>query len=101
MRRPSTIEGSTDDREVTMATVETAVEIRPFHAGDSGSEVGKTFDAASTRRAGPARSSSEVDRGGPFAAWEEPELFTSEIRAAFRSLRKRQASTSREHGGSR
>jgi pimeloyl-ACP methyl ester carboxylesterase len=30
----------------------------------------------------------EVDRGGHFAAWEEPELFTTEIRAAFRSLRK-------------
>ena len=29
----------------------------------------------------------EVDRGGHFAAWEEPELFTSELRAAFRSVR--------------
>src|SRR3954451_9391305 len=29
----------------------------------------------------------EVDRGGHFAAWEEPELFTSEVRAAFRPLR--------------
>jgi pimeloyl-ACP methyl ester carboxylesterase len=29
----------------------------------------------------------EVDRGGHFAAWEEPELFTRELRAAFRSLR--------------
>ena len=29
----------------------------------------------------------EVDRGGHFAAWEEPELFTEEVRAAFRSLR--------------
>jgi pimeloyl-ACP methyl ester carboxylesterase len=28
-----------------------------------------------------------VDRGGHFAAWEEPELFATEIRAAFRSLR--------------
>src|ERR671930_205140 len=30
MRRPSTIGGSTDDREVGMATVETGTEIRPF-----------------------------------------------------------------------
>ena len=30
---------------------------------------------------------SAVDRGGHFAAWEEPELFSSEVRAAFRSLR--------------
>jgi pimeloyl-ACP methyl ester carboxylesterase len=29
----------------------------------------------------------EVDRGGHFAAWEEPEVFATEIRAAFRSLR--------------
>ena len=29
----------------------------------------------------------EVDRGGHFAAWEEPELFAQEVRAAFRSLR--------------
>jgi pimeloyl-ACP methyl ester carboxylesterase len=29
----------------------------------------------------------EVDRGGHFAAWEEPELFATEIRAAFSSLR--------------
>ena len=29
----------------------------------------------------------EVDRGGHFAAWEEPELFSGEIRNAFRSLR--------------
>jgi pimeloyl-ACP methyl ester carboxylesterase len=29
----------------------------------------------------------EVDRGGHFAAWEEPELLSDEVRAAFRSLR--------------
>jgi pimeloyl-ACP methyl ester carboxylesterase len=29
----------------------------------------------------------EVDKGGHFAAWEQPQLFSGEIRAAFRSLR--------------
>jgi pimeloyl-ACP methyl ester carboxylesterase len=29
----------------------------------------------------------EVDKGGHFAAWEEPELFSTEMRAAFRPLR--------------
>ena len=29
----------------------------------------------------------EVDKGGHFAAWEEPDLFTTEVRAAFRALR--------------
>jgi len=29
----------------------------------------------------------EVDRGGHFAAWQEPQVFSKEVRAAFRSLR--------------
>jgi len=29
----------------------------------------------------------EADKGGHFAAWEQPQLFTEELRAAFRSLR--------------
>ncbi|PSH70250.1 multidrug MFS transporter [Phyllobacterium brassicacearum] len=29
----------------------------------------------------------KVDKGGHFAAWEEPELFSVEVRAAFKSLR--------------
>ena len=30
-----------------------------------------------------------LDRGGHFAAWEQPDLFAAEMRAAFRSLRQR------------
>ena len=30
----------------------------------------------------------EVDKGGHFAAWEQPELFSAELRAAFRPLRE-------------
>ena len=29
----------------------------------------------------------EADKGGHFAAWEEPELFSTELRAAFKPLR--------------
>jgi len=29
----------------------------------------------------------EAEKGGHFAAWEEPQLFSEEMRAAFRSLR--------------
>jgi len=29
----------------------------------------------------------EVDKGGHFAAWEQPQLFAEEMRAAFKSLR--------------
>lgn len=32
----------------------------------------------------------EVDKGGHFAAWEQPELFAAELRAAFKSLRAAQ-----------
>jgi hypothetical protein len=42
----------------------------------------------------------EVDKGGHFAAWEQPQLFSQEIRAAFRSLRSLQrgeARTDRTH----
>jgi pimeloyl-ACP methyl ester carboxylesterase len=28
-----------------------------------------------------------AEKGGHFAAWEEPELFSSEVREAFRSVR--------------
>jgi len=34
----------------------------------------------------------EAEKGGHFAAWEEPELFSTEIRAAFRTLRNGAAS---------
>src|SRR5687768_850843 len=34
-----------------------------------------------------------VDSGGHFAAWEEPELFSTEVRAAFRSLRSSQTAS--------
>jgi hypothetical protein len=33
----------------------------------------------------------EAERGGHFAAWEEPEIFSTEVRAAFRSLRDTEA----------
>ena len=30
----------------------------------------------------------KLPKGGHFAAWEQPELFTAEMRTAFRSLRR-------------
>ena len=29
-----------------------------------------------------------LDKGGHFAAWEQPQLFSEDVRAGFRSLRK-------------
>ncbi|MER6153714.1 hypothetical protein [Streptomyces hirsutus] len=29
----------------------------------------------------------KLDKGGHFAAWEQPDLFVKEVRAGFRSLR--------------
>ena len=40
----------------------------------------------------------EVEKGGHFAAWQQPELFAAELRAAFKSLRD---SASNESGRSR
>ncbi|WP_394846220.1 epoxide hydrolase 1 [Pendulispora brunnea] len=41
-----------------------------------------------TRRAYPTLTYfSKADKGGHFAAWEQPELFSAELRAAFKSLR--------------
>src|SRR5688500_7779985 len=37
----------------------------------------------------------EVDRGNHFAAWQEPDLFTTEVRAAFRLLRESTVPTQR------
>jgi pimeloyl-ACP methyl ester carboxylesterase len=37
----------------------------------------------------------EVDKGGHFAAWEQPQLFATEMRAAFRSQRQAIQSVSR------
>ena len=35
----------------------------------------------------PGKPHVRADRGNHFAAWQEPTLFTTEVRAAFRSLR--------------
>jgi len=39
----------------------------------------------------------EVDRGGHFAAWEQPQLFSEELRAAFRPLRNVGSTTAASH----
>jgi pimeloyl-ACP methyl ester carboxylesterase len=36
----------------------------------------------------------KLDRGGHFAAWEQPQLFATELRAAFKSLRQANATVS-------
>ena len=49
--------------------------------------------SSAPRGAGASRASAtssignEVDKGGHFAAWEQPQLFSEELRSAFRSLR--------------
>jgi pimeloyl-ACP methyl ester carboxylesterase len=43
--------------------------------------------AGSALGAIPSTRQAEVPTSGHFAAWEQPELFTAELRAAFRPLR--------------
>jgi len=52
------------ETEVDLATIESTTEIRPF----------------------------SVDEGNHFAAWQEPDIFTGELRAAFRPLREGRSS---------
>ena len=55
------------------------------------SRIGRNPEAQTRAELGGAYPSlmyfNEVDMGGHFAAWEEPELFSTELRAAFSSLR--------------
>ncbi len=51
------------------------------------------------RRAFPSLSYfNVVDQGGHFAAWEQPQLFAQELRAAFKPLRSPQLTASAEAG---
>jgi hypothetical protein len=43
--------------------------------------------ATTNRRLHAPAGLNRVDRGRHFAAWEGPDLFSAELRAAFRSLR--------------
>jgi pimeloyl-ACP methyl ester carboxylesterase len=43
----------------------------------------------------------EVDKGGHFAAWEYPELFSTELRAAFKPLRKPTGQAAAKTGSAR
>jgi hypothetical protein len=63
-----------------MATIESATEIRSFHV-----DVPEEEELADRRRIAATR--------WPEEAWEEPELFSEEIRAAFTSLRDRRRSS--------
>jgi hypothetical protein len=67
------------------STVEQAVEIRSFRV--------RLNALPQAPRSGAEQAYpnliyfNEVDEGNHFAAWQEPDLFTSELRAAFRPLR--------------
>lgn len=83
-----------------MATIESATEVRPFHVDVSEEELADLRRRIAATRwpeketvsdATQGRSLiyfDQVDEGNHFAAWQEPELFTRELRAAFRPLRE-------------
>jgi hypothetical protein len=52
---------------------------------EPGREAGVVSGPETERRSG--RKPISPNKGGHFAAWEEPEIFSSELREAFRSLR--------------
>ena len=75
-----------------MSITEATVAVREFEIGFDESELAEMRRRIEATR-WPARdtvdddSYNKVDGGGHLAAWEEPQLFTEELRAAFRSLR--------------
>ena len=70
-----------------------ATAVRPFRVEIPQAEVDELRRriAAPRRWAEPAYPKliyfNEVDQGGHFAPWQEPQMFSAEVRAAFRSLR--------------
>ena len=60
---------------------------RYFRELQAGSEEGIASNILADRLKRLVTYFHEVDQGGHFAAWEEPELFATEIRAAFSPLR--------------
>ena len=72
----------------TIAAAQRTTEIKVPVATTVFGEDGYLPPESWTRRAYPTLTYfHEVDKGGHFAAWEQPELFASEMRAAFRSVR--------------
>ena len=76
-----------------MSTTEATAAVSEFEIGFDESEITEM-----RRRIGATRWAeraypdnlihyNKLDRGGHFAAWEQPQLFTEELRTAFRSLR--------------
>jgi pimeloyl-ACP methyl ester carboxylesterase len=75
-------------RSVTSATAQKTAEISlPVAITVFPNEVYRTPQTWARRAFRNLVYFNEVDRGGHFAAWEEPELFSAELRAAFSSLR--------------
>jgi pimeloyl-ACP methyl ester carboxylesterase len=67
-------------------------DVRPFQVDFPEAELTelrRRLSAARAERAYPHNliHYNRLDRGGHFAAWEQPQLFSEEMRAAFRSLR--------------
>jgi len=79
------------------SSLEQVVDLRHQRSSSIGIGSWRTDPTAYRRRLYPQDSArsltnliyfNEVDRGGHFAAWEEPELFSTELRAASRPLRE-------------
>jgi len=74
-------------------TVETGAEVRPFRVEVSQEQLDdlrRRIEAQSWVEASYPNKVvyfNAVDKGGHFAAWEEPQIFSAEVRTAFKSVR--------------
>ena len=64
------------------STVQTGIDVHPFQV-----EIPNEVLDDLRRRIADVIYFNDVDKGGHFAAWEGPEIFSSELREAVRSLR--------------
>jgi pimeloyl-ACP methyl ester carboxylesterase len=73
------------------STSETALAVRPFQVAvpkdDLATSAGALPRPWPEKETVADQSQSDVDKGGHFALREQPDIFTNELRAAFRSLR--------------
>ena len=60
---------------------------RPTQPRDGDRRAGRPFHPRSLRARGCSPTYNRLEKGGHFAAWEQPQLFSEEMRASFKSLR--------------
>ena len=76
------------DAEAMSSTTAANVSVRPFTFEAPAEDLDDLRRRINAIRWPERETYNQLDRGGHFAAWEQPALFSQEMRAAFRPLRE-------------